>query len=278
VFRGRVHELAEQYFQERNLPIQVLDAVIHHYGKTDPERERAKQQEYTRMAIREAKGNPSDPFAHYNVVQQALLVDDWSAVLSAGEAFLALESKVPMMIYLGMAKALVNLGRPEESLKYLEVMLRQKPNHAVALEAKGESLWRLGRIAEAQDCFLKAIDCEPSFSLSFLHLARMLDELNLAEDARRVLEAGLDQNPKDEVLWGELVGLSARHKDARVAADAWDALSAVPRGGQGLWHQLVVCTLLDKAAKEDAARVMDLGLKAFPGHSELQALKAKAGL
>jgi tetratricopeptide (TPR) repeat protein len=278
VFRGRIHELAELYFQEKSLNTPTLDVVIHHYGKTDPARDRAKQLEYTRLAKLEVQAKPLDPMNHYNVIQQGLMVEDWEAVLSSAKAYLTLVKKVPMMVYLGAARACVGLENHKESLQYLDAMLAEQPQHVVALDGKGESLWKLGRVQEAQDHFLRAIQTNPSFTLPFFHLARMLSEQGAHEDARRVLEAGLDQNPKDEVLWGELVGLSARLKDERVAADAWNALQAVPDGGQGLWHQLVVYALLSQDAPQDADHVLKLGLQAFPEHPELQALKTKVGV
>lgn len=278
VFRGRIHELAELYFQEKGFATPTLDVVIHHYGKTDPERDKAKQLEYTRLAKQEAQAKPMDPMNHYNVIQQGLMVEDWEAVLSSAKAYLSLVSKVPMMVYLGAARACSGLKRHEESLRYLDAMLAEQPQHVVALDGKGESLWKLGRVQEAQNHFLNAIQTNPSFTLPFYHLARMLSEQGAHEDARRVLEAGLDQNPKDEVLWGELVGLSAKLNDACVAADAWNAVQAVPDGGQGLWHQLVVYALLGQDARQDAAHVLKLGLKAFPDHPELQALTTRVGL
>jgi tetratricopeptide (TPR) repeat protein len=275
VFRGRIHEVAEEYFQEKGLRLGRLEAVIHHYGKVDPEKDRAKQLEYTRLAKLESAADPARAIAHYNVVQQGLLVEDWEAVLASAQAYLRIESKVPMMIYLGAARALQGLGRPEASLKFLEAMLQEQPRHSVALSAKGEALKALGREPEAQACFLAAMDAEPGFTLPFLHLARLLDHQGRSDAALSVLEAGLDQNPTDEVLWGELVGLAARRSPGRAPADAWDAIQAVPGGGKGVWHQLVAVTLMGQGDLEAAESVVERGLKAFPGHPELRALSLR---
>lgn len=275
VFRGRIHELAEQYFLERGLPMAKLEAVIHHYGKVDAEQDQAKQLEYTRLAVLEAEAHPRDPLAQYNLVQQALLVEDWNSVLKAAQTYLGLADRVPMMIYLGASRALLHLGRPQEALPYLDTMLAKQTTHVVALDAKGEVLDRLGRKDEAQTCFLTAMEADPAFTLPFLHLARMLEGLGDYSTARSVLEAGLDQNPKDRVLWTELVGLSARRAPQRVAADAWDALQALPGEGKGIWHQLVIQALLARDERKDARRVLDLGLKAFPGNPELLTLSGR---
>ena len=278
VFRGRIHELAEGYFEEKKLPISKLDAVIHHFGKTDPERDLVKQQGYTRLAMLEAKAHPRDPMAHYNVVQQAMLVGDWATVLESAEAYLGLVAKVPMMIYLGAAQALLNMGRCLESLRYVDAMLSEQPQHVVALDAKGEAFWRLGRREEAQNCFLTAMGSNPGFTRPFLNLSRMLEEQQDNVTARKVLEAGLDQNPKDMTLWTALVAFSARHEPTRAAPDAWDALRAVADGGKGIWHQIVVHALLAKGETQDAKVVMNLGLKAFPRCPELASLQKRMGL
>jgi len=275
VFRGRIHEVAEEFFKEKGLPLGRLEAVIHHFGKVDPEKDRVKQLEYTRLAKEEAKASPEDPLCHYNVVQQGLLVEDWAAVLASAQAFLRLQPKVPMMIYLGAAKALQGLKRYAEGLTFLEAMLGEQPNHAVALGAKAECLEGMGREDEALGSYLLAMEAEPGFTLPFLRAARLLDRTGRAPEARQVLEAGLDQNPIDEVLWGELVGLSARRWPEQVPGDAWAAVQAVPAGGKGIWHQLVAHALLGQGDPCAARLVVERGLKDFPADPELLALGAR---
>lgn len=277
VFRGRIHELAEVYFEEMHLSTGRLDAVIHHFGKVDTDRDHVKQVHYTELAKLEAAASPSDPMAHYNLVQQALRVEDWPAVLTAAETYLRLAERVPMMIYLGAAQALAHLDRSAEALPYLDLMLRQRPDHVVALDAKGETLRRLGRKDDAQACFLTAMEAVPTFTLPFLHLARMLEEDGNPAMARSVLEVGLDQNAKDLALWTALIGHAAKHEPVRAAADAWDALQVLPSGGQGIWHQLVVHALLAQGEQADAKVVLERGLAAFPGNAELSALSRRLG-
>jgi tetratricopeptide (TPR) repeat protein len=272
VFQGRIHELAEQYFQQKGLPTGRLDAAIHHFGKVDTQRDAIKQREYTRLAKEEVRCHPEDPMAHYNLVQQALRVEDWEAVRDSAKAYLCLVERVPMMIYLGAAKACLHLGEPAASLPFLDAMLGQQPGHAVALDARGEVLAKLGRLDEAQASFLAALDSDPGFTLPFLHLSRLLDEDGNHANARSVLEAGLDQNPQDLALWTALVGRSAAREPGRAAGDAWDAIQALPEGGEGVWHLLVIHALLAQGEQADARLVLARGLKSFPNHPELKAM------
>jgi len=269
VFQGRIHELAEPWFEDRRLPVADLEAVIHHFGKTDMDRDRAKQAEYLRLAQLEAGQHPEDPRRQYNVIQEGLMVEAWPVVLDAAAAYLAHAARAPMLVWLGGGLALQGLGRYEEALTYFQGILRQRPDHAVALGAQAESFWRLGRLPEAEKGFLMAMEADPGYTLPFLKMARMLEDQPDLAGARSVLEAGLDQNPRDETLWEALVGLSARHRDPQVARDAWEALQAVPDGGRTVWHQLVIHALTAQGALEDAGRVLALGLAAFPDHAEL---------
>jgi predicted Zn-dependent protease len=118
-----------------------------------------------------------------------------------------------------------------------------------------------------------AMEADPGFTLPFLKMAKMLEEGGDLPGARSVLEAGLDQNPRDAMLWEALVGQSARHRDPQVARDAWDALQAVPDGGKALWHQIVIQALRAQGEAADAARVLAMGLEAFPDHMELLQIK-----
>ena len=273
VFQGRIHELAEFYFEQRQLPVAELEAVIHHFGKTDMDRDLAKQAEYLRLAKLEAQARPGDPQLLYNVIQQGLMVEDWAAVLAAAEAYLERAANAPMLVWLGGGLALQGLGRFAESLPYFQGILRQRPEHAVALGARAESLWRLGQIQQSQAAFLKAMEADPGYTLPFLKLAKLLEEAQDLPGARSVLEAGLDQNPRDALLWEALVGQAARHRDPLVARDAWDALQAVPDGGKSIWHQLVIHALRSQGSHADADRVLALGLRAFPNHPELLSLE-----
>jgi tetratricopeptide (TPR) repeat protein len=272
VYRGKVHELAELYFEDLGLAVGDLPVAIHHYGKLDMARDRAKQAAYFRLAQAEARTRPLDLQVQYNVIQEGLLVEAWADVLQAAEVYRTSTERAPMLVWLGGGLALQGLGRHQEALAWFEQILRQKPGHAPALGARAESLGRLGRAEEAQADYLQAMEADPGYTLPFLKLAGLLEEAQDPVSARAVLEAGLDQNPKDLTLWEALVGLSAKQRDPRVAQDALDALRAVPDGGKTIWHQLVIHALRAAGNEAGARVILDLGLAAFPGDPELLAL------
>jgi tetratricopeptide (TPR) repeat protein len=277
VFEGRVHELADGYFEARGLPVLDLEAAIHHFGKVDLDQDLVKQAGYLRLAQREATDHPRDPRTHWNVLQEALRLEDWPVALRAAEAFLGLSPGAPALVYLGAARALAALQRPGEALTYLESVLRVQPDHAPALSLRAEGLWALGRLPEAGELWAHAMAADPAFTGSFLGAAQLQASQGDLALARRCLEAGLDQNPRDLRLWEALVGLSARHEPAEAARDAWHALQAVPDGGGGIWHQIVVQALLAQEDPVGARHVLELGRAAFPGNLELEALSRRLG-
>ena len=276
VYRGKVHELVEPYFEDHGLPVADLAVAIHHFGKLDMGRDRAKQAGYFRLALAEARARPGELQLQYNVIQEGLLVEAWAEVVQAAEVFRVSAPSAPMLVWLGGGLALQGLGRHPEAMAWFDSILQQQPGHAAALGARAESLWKLGRIPEAQADYLRAMEADPGYTLPFLKLAALLEEAQDGPSARSVLEAGLDQNPRDATLWEALVGLAAKLRDPRVAQDALDALRAVPDGGKTIWHQLVIHAL--RAADDEAgARViLELGLAAFPGDGELLALVPRA--
>ncbi len=276
-FEGRMHALPDPWLERHGHAIGDLGAVVHHFGKTDLLREQAKARPYFEMAVADAAEHPDNSQYQYDLVQQALLAEEWEVALAAAEAHQRLRPRSPFVVIFGAGLALQRLGRHEEALPYFDSILASEPAHPAALAASAESLWRLGRMDVAQARFSQALGADPGYSRTYLKLAELLEADGLWEDARLALEAGLDQNPRDLSLWEVLVGRGAARKDARVVRDAWNALQQVPDGGQGIWHQMVIHTLIGRNEIQSAREVLRRGLEAFPRHPELLALQVRMG-
>lgn len=276
-FEGRLHAMPDPWLERGGHRIELLDGVVHHYGKTDPGREQAKVRAYFEMAKADAEGEPENSQFQYDLIQQALLAEEWEVALAAVERHQRLQPRSPFVVIFGGGLALQRLERHSSAVAYFEGILQQEPTNAAALAALGESLWKLGRVPEAQAAFARALEAEPGYSRTYLKLAELIEGDGLWEDARLVLEAGLDQNPKDLALWEALVGRGAARKDARVVRDAWNALQQIPDGGEGIWHQLVIHALIARNQIPDAREVLRRGLAALPQNPELLALQVRMG-
>jgi len=272
-YHGRIHETVEPSFEALGLAPKALPAVIHHLGKADGDLDRAKQDRYFRIAQEEAAAHPGAFRAQFNLMQEAAMLERWAICAEATRACLRLEPEPPLRLRLSGARALGAIGATEEALALLD--LPSGPEALPALQTvQGELLVAVGRPDEAVAAFLAAIEREPSFTLPFLRLSALLRDQGELAEAHAVLEAGLDQNPGDLLLWEALVGLGAATQDLTAAArDAWNALGRFPAGGRGLWHQIVAQSLLRQGAATEARLVLERGLAAFPGHAELLRLR-----
>ncbi len=132
-FEGRIHELLEPCLRRRRLAIGALGAVIHHFGKLDLERERAKSAYYLRLAEQEAAEHPQDPDRQFNLMAQAEAAGRWEQTLAAGQAVLRTSRRVPYAVRTTLALACQELGRHEEALSHLRQVLAAEPDHPLAL-------------------------------------------------------------------------------------------------------------------------------------------------
>lgn len=273
-FEGRIHELLDPFFMSRNLPIQNLDAVIHHYGKLILERESRKGRYYLDLAIQDAQREPLNHQYHFNIVQQGLLVRDWPVVLAAAEAYLRLQTWIPYIVYLGAGIALQGMGRHAESLSYLDRLLKVAPDHAMALTQRGISLALLGRMDESRISFRRAIRAQPEFMMPFLNLSELEGQMGRFDEAKAILEEALARCPSDPMLLQGRVKLDLQAQDIPSAvANARRALDRCPKGGEGLWHRLVALAEQKEGRTAQALEVLESGLAAFPEEPELSRLR-----
>lgn len=274
-FRGRIHELLDPFFMERNLPIRDLDAVIHHFGKLMADREAKKGRYYLDLALQDARREPANHQFHFNIVQQGLMAKDWPVVLAAAETYLKLQTWIPSIILLGAGIALHGLSRDQEALAHLDRLLKEIPNHAMALTQRGISLAMLGRVEEARASFRKAIRAQPGFMMPFVNLMELEMKTGQVEAARKVVEEGLALCPSDVLLLQGQVKLDLFAKDVESAVlHARTALARCPQGGEGLWHRLAALAEQKEGKTEQAVAILRVGLEVFPRDPDLARLLA----
>jgi tetratricopeptide (TPR) repeat protein len=273
-FRGRIHELLSPFFLEARLAVGRLDAVVHHYGKTAPDREARKAGYYLELARKEVRAHPGSYQAQFNLVNAALGAGDWTAVTAAGSACRALRPGfAEPLVLLGLGMACQHRGDPAGGLAFLDELLKACPDHAMALTRRGLSLVLLGRAEEAKASLAQATEVTPGFALPWLNLGEIQAQLGEPEAARETFRRGLEAIPGEASLLHARVQVAIQLNRIDLALeDARAALQAQPRGGAGLWHRLVAADLFRQGRAGEARQVLARGLEAFPGDAELTRL------
>ncbi len=277
-FTGRIHELMDPFLEARGIAIEKADPVIHHYGKVLTEREAYKKDFYLRLTEEEVLRDPTNHQSHFNLMMQAMVAGEWRTCLKAAETYIRLKRDAPYLVFLAAGTAQQHLGNPAAALHWLDQLLAAVPDHTVALTYKAHNLAPLGRLDEARDCLEKAIASQPGFIVSYINLAELEGQVGRYAQARSALIRGIAANPGEEKLFSSIVKLDLGHiGPAQAAADAWEAIQALPKGGQGEWHRLVAASLLKEGKAGAAQTVIRMGLEAFPGNEGLERLKGMCG-
>ncbi len=87
-------------------------------------------------------------------------------------------------------------GDHESAIQAFDRVLGEDPRHSPALSAKGFSLARLGRPAEALRCFERAIEVDPALADNYRNAALCQLELDEPEAAATLLERAFQLNPE----------------------------------------------------------------------------------
>ncbi|MDR3670820.1 MAG: glycosyltransferase [Holophaga sp.] len=274
-FQGRIHETLDLYFKRKKLPIGHLGSVIHHYGKLDGAREAAKSAYYLDLTEWDAADHPEDADRQFNLMVQAELAGQWEKALAAGLAFTRAWPVIPAAVRTTLAMAHQRLGHPQEALPHLAQVLQAEPDHLLALCRLAVSLEALGRGEEGRACLDRAMLAHPESPMPYLTRCELEEQAGRPAQARQAMGAAIERQPRNPRLRQELVDLDLRqHKLAQAAADAMEALRALPGQGGGQWHALAAGFLLTAGHAGPGRAVLDLGLAAFPDHAGLRALAA----
>jgi len=98
--------------------------------------------------------------------------------------------------------ARVEMGLPEESIKYLDKALKIYPQFADALNGKGMALSWLGKYGEAIQCFDSTLKINPQFAWCWTQKGIALTEFGRKEEAIKCYDTALKIDPKDDFVLG----------------------------------------------------------------------------
>jgi glycosyltransferase involved in cell wall biosynthesis len=278
-YTGRIHESIGQSLTDNGKAIMRLDAVIHHYGKLFKDREEYKVQYYFQLAEAEAEKDPTNERALYNLQQQAMAAKQWEVALGAAQRNIQLHhEKVEPFVLYGGGLVLQELGRHEEAIKYFDLLLGSAPAHSLAMLRKGFSYGVLGNINMARKLMAKGIKLAPNYIPGHGHLAELELRVGNFGAARNIALGAIKLAPNEPALYDLLIKIEMSRQGLQQAAqDAMLGIERCPNGGKGIWHRLASVYLLQIGESAAAKSMLELGLKAFPGDSELSRLKGLLG-
>jgi tetratricopeptide (TPR) repeat protein len=272
LYINKVHETLDASLKKSNERVAGLNAVIHHYGKLQVDREAEKEDYYLRLALEQAKGQNSDKWSHFNVLQQALGAKKNEIAIQAAENAIALGLRLPF-IYWGLGVALQEMNRHDEAIGQFDIILKSDPRHIAAITKKAISIAVKGDLKAARSLFSEAIEINPEYLPTYCHLATLEAAMGLLGDARKTIADGLKKSPKEPQLFDALIKMGiAGHDYAQAAMDAWAAIGSCPAGGEGKWHLFLARFLAGGGEKQRAKAVIRQGMDAFPENEDLKKL------
>jgi len=111
-------------------------------------------EEYKRISINEGRNNTS--YTEANIALFFFELGDFSNAVKHAQTAYDLEPKAYQSWTLGYS--LIENGQADQGLEVMEKTLQSFPDNNFSLAAKGWALYRLGRLDEARDALLLAID------------------------------------------------------------------------------------------------------------------------
>ncbi len=116
------------------------------------------------------------------------------------------------------SKSLINNGKPNEALFYLQQALKNNPGYADIHNYIGTALSLLGRYEEAVAAFLKSIELNPNYIEAHVNLGLTYSLMGKVEDANRefsiVEELEISKSKTDkEIGFSAKAKISNLHKD-----------------------------------------------------------------
>lgn len=122
-----------------------------------------------------------------------------------------------------LGQILLNQGRVEESLPYLEVAVRNNKRPVAALNNLGVAYHKLGRFEEAAGCYQRALQLDPRFPDTHNNLANTLTQLGQMEQAESHYAQALGWKPGYAEAHYNWARLLERKGDWPRAAEQWRA-------------------------------------------------------
>ena len=205
-YQGRIHESLFPAAQKKNIVIEKIPVVLHHYGRLKPEYQK-KLKYYLKLTKRKLNEDYENPAAW---VEWLLTLDESAeqeeALLTAKEAV----QKFPHidLVLETSYRVALRAGAYDEALVWIERLLKLNPRHAKARPEKTIALLYLGKWDECLQLCLELIKGDAKNFLAHLHLGIIHFERREWTAAKQHLELAYQQKPHDVFLRSALEKIS----------------------------------------------------------------------
>ncbi len=210
-FRGRVHE---QLIHPPEWPSLPTPVVVEHWGYDDPARNQAKGAYYLTLLEQMLADDPRDHYAlfqaarcHFNLRQFNQAAGRLAYLATLPQARRA-NPELWVHAHCLWAQSLEQAGRGREAEAALERLLKDMPEHGLALYQRGRMAYDHGRWETAAGCFERAlarglgaplVDIDPGKTLFLAEyfLGRSLERLGRAPEAAQALARAVARDPRN---------------------------------------------------------------------------------
>ncbi|MBI5509856.1 MAG: tetratricopeptide repeat protein [Deltaproteobacteria bacterium] len=202
---ARAIPLIEGVLVQESGQCKVLGALIEAYARTGRMAEAMARVE----AFREVCDNPEvSPWARRLVASVGGFYED--------ELKARLQSQpYDVAALVSLAGLLLNRDKPEVALAVVDKALAREPAHVEGLTNRGFALLDLGRVAEAQESFERAIAARAAYANAYFGLAEARERLGNFAGARAAYESFLDRADATDPFREDAAERVRRLKDAR---------------------------------------------------------------
>jgi len=197
-YEGRIHESLFPAANRKNLVIEKIPIVLHHYGRLKPQYKK-KLEYYLKLTERKLNEDYENPVAW---VEWLLTLDESGeqeeALMTAKEA----AKKFPQtdLVLETCYRVALRAGAYDEALVWIDRILKKNPRHSKARPEKTIALLYLGKWDECQQLAKELLNEDAKNFLAHLHLGIIHFEKREWTSAKQHLEIAAKQKPQDEFL------------------------------------------------------------------------------
>ncbi len=180
--------------------------------------------------------HPEDHFASYNL---AVAYQDQGKTLKAEELYKkVLATREDAASRINLAAIYMEQGKTEEALSQLRIAVEADNDNPNPASVLGEYLERLGKTAESEKFYKKALNIDEKHEPTHYRLGKFFIKQNAFDKAQIHLKRAAELNPKEPTYLEELAKEEKRRENAMEAIALYERISLLQPDRPEIWVQL----------------------------------------